>query len=260
MAGPTGNRLTYLDEFRPLPRRAGLPQADDPPVGRRGRGRGGRHAGDRRHDGQRRRSMRPFLRPILDRLKAIDGRAPVSIMTCKRRPRRPRAPALAQGGGEPRRPHADPPLPACSSGGDFAEAKADGPRLHRPAQPDPRQPARRLPDALLRLPQHASARASSPRSSTRSRPAGHFLTIDSSVFNITTPDDPALPRSLVLDPDGRERFRKYLPVPVVRQHDRGLSRIPMSSAASAGSSPAPCRATGRPRTSTSRTTRRRSRT
>src|SRR4051812_3657400 len=27
-----------------------------------------------------------FLRPILDRLKAIDGRAPVSIMTCRIRP------------------------------------------------------------------------------------------------------------------------------------------------------------------------------
>src|SRR6478672_2580965 len=31
-----------------------------------------------------------FLRPILDRLKAIDGRAPVSIMTCSVRPDDPR--------------------------------------------------------------------------------------------------------------------------------------------------------------------------
>ena len=44
-------------------------------------------------------------------------------------------------------------------------------------------------------------------------PAGHFLTIDSSVFNLFTPDDPSLPRDLVFDPDGRERFRKYLPFP-----------------------------------------------
>ena len=44
-------------------------------------------------------------------------------------------------------------------------------------------------------------------------PGGHFLSIDSSVFNIMTPDDPSLPRELVLDPDGRERFRKYLPFP-----------------------------------------------
>jgi len=42
---------------------------------------------------------------------------------------------------------------------------------------------------------------------------GQYLDIDSSVFNVTTPKDPALPRSLVLDEDGRERFRKYLPFP-----------------------------------------------
>src|SRR5260370_29091229 len=42
-------------------------------------------------------------------------------------------------------------------------------------------------------------------------PKGHFLTIDSSVFTITTPNDPRLPRELVFDPDGRERFHKYLP-------------------------------------------------
>ena len=29
---------------------------------------------------------------------------------------------------------------------------------------------------------------------------GSFLSIDSSIFNITTPNDPALPRELVLDP------------------------------------------------------------
>src|SRR5690606_16547077 len=42
---------------------------------------------------------------------------------------------------------------------------------------------------------------------------GSYLTIDSSIFNITTPNDPELPRELVVDPDGRERFRKYLPFP-----------------------------------------------
>jgi hypothetical protein len=42
-------------------------------------------------------------------------------------------------------------------------------------------------------------------------PNGNFLTIDSSVFNIMTPDDESLPRELVLEPDGKERFRKYLP-------------------------------------------------
>ncbi|HZU38360.1 MAG TPA: PVC-type heme-binding CxxCH protein, partial [Gemmataceae bacterium] len=42
---------------------------------------------------------------------------------------------------------------------------------------------------------------------------GNFLTADSSVFNLLTPDDPSLPRHLVLDPDGQEKFRKYVPKP-----------------------------------------------
>jgi putative membrane-bound dehydrogenase-like protein len=45
----------------------------------------------------------------------------------------------------------------------------------------------------------------------KATPGGRFLTIDTSVFNITTPNDPELPRELVVDPDGRERFRKYVP-------------------------------------------------
>src|SRR5207253_5052582 len=38
-----------------------------------------------------------------------------------------------------------------------------------------------------------------------------FLTIDSSVMNLTTANDKSLPRDLVMDAEGRERFRKYFP-------------------------------------------------
>ena len=47
----------------------------------------------------------------------------------------------------------------------------------------------------------------------KTNPKGQFLTIDTSVFNLLTADDPDLPRSLVLDEDGREKFRKYIPFP-----------------------------------------------
>ncbi len=47
----------------------------------------------------------------------------------------------------------------------------------------------------------------------KTSPGGHFLSIDSSVFTVLTPDDPSLPRELVFDPDGKERFRKYIPFP-----------------------------------------------
>src|SRR5207253_629821 len=40
---------------------------------------------------------------------------------------------------------------------------------------------------------------------------GNFLTLDSSVFNIFTSNDPDLPRELVLDSDGQDKFRKYVP-------------------------------------------------
>jgi len=42
---------------------------------------------------------------------------------------------------------------------------------------------------------------------------GAFLSIDTSVFNITTAKDPALPKELATDADGKERFRKYVPFP-----------------------------------------------
>src|SRR5262249_14825493 len=45
----------------------------------------------------------------------------------------------------------------------------------------------------------------------KTTPHGNFLQIDSSVFNIFTSNDPALPRELVIDRDGRDKFRKYVP-------------------------------------------------
>ncbi|TXT22156.1 MAG: membrane-bound dehydrogenase, partial [Planctomycetota bacterium] len=40
---------------------------------------------------------------------------------------------------------------------------------------------------------------------------GNFLQADSSVMQVFTSADPALPRELVLDADGKEKFKKYLP-------------------------------------------------
>ncbi|HTL17911.1 MAG TPA: PVC-type heme-binding CxxCH protein, partial [Patescibacteria group bacterium] len=42
-------------------------------------------------------------------------------------------------------------------------------------------------------------------------PKGNFLSIDSSVMDLVTTNDPALPSELVLDADGHEKFRKYFP-------------------------------------------------
>src|SRR5262249_758758 len=45
----------------------------------------------------------------------------------------------------------------------------------------------------------------------KTTPKGNYLSIDTSVFNVFTSNDPALPRELVQDADGRGRFLKYLP-------------------------------------------------
>ena len=45
----------------------------------------------------------------------------------------------------------------------------------------------------------------------RNTPAGNHLKIDTSIFNVFTSDDPDIPRELVQDSDGSERFLKYIP-------------------------------------------------
>src|SRR5205085_1826478 len=42
-------------------------------------------------------------------------------------------------------------------------------------------------------------------------PTNNVLELDSSVFNLFTSNDPALPRELVVDSDGRDKFLKYIP-------------------------------------------------
>ena len=85
----------------------------------------------------------------------------------------------------------------------------------------------------------------------KTSPGGKFLSIDSSVFTVLTPDDPSLPRDLVFDPDGKERFRKYIPFPSFVNTIENYP-YPYVIGGSAGSFPASSPATGRARTSTSR--------
>ena len=163
-APPDGNRLAYLDEVESLLSPQGFPQADHAPVGRRAGRRGGGGAGDRRH--ARPGRYEAYLRPILNRLKAIDGRAPVSIMTNQVDPRIPGSRRGSRRGCRSSATRSTHPCPLLAEGR-FRRGGRDLSRLRRPDEQDPRQQAGRLPDALLRLDQHASARGSSPRSSTR---------------------------------------------------------------------------------------------
>ncbi|HEV3261576.1 MAG TPA: PVC-type heme-binding CxxCH protein [Gemmataceae bacterium] len=150
-----------------------------------------------------------FLRPILQRLKRIDGRAPVSIMTNQIDPKDPHLQKWLKEGLSLETHTLTHPCPLLKDGS-LAKAKADYDRcvdlLAR--VPHSRPVAFRMPccDSLNTL---------SPRFFgevfNRTTPKGNFLTVDSSVFNIITANDADLPRDLVLDPDGREKFRKYVP-------------------------------------------------
>ena len=155
-----------------------------------------------------------FLRPILDRLKKIDGRAPVSIMTCNVKPDDPQLAQWLAEGLSLEVHTLDHPCPLLQ-GGDFAKAKATYDRCVDLMNDIPgNQPV------AFRMPCCDSLNTVSPRfyaeifSTTTAK--GNSLKISSSVFNLFTPNDLDIPRELVFDPDGRDKFRKYLPRGLVR--------------------------------------------
>jgi hypothetical protein len=152
-----------------------------------------------------------YLRPILDRLKKIDGRAPVSIMTCSVNPQDPQLAAWLAEGLSIECHTVDHPCPLLA-GGDFAKARSTYERCVDLMSEIPGNKP-----VAFRMPCCDSRNTPSPRFWTeifnRATEKGNFLTIDSSVFCVLTPRDESLPRDLVLDSGGGERFRKYIPFP-----------------------------------------------
>jgi putative membrane-bound dehydrogenase-like protein len=152
-----------------------------------------------------------YLRPILERLKRIDGRAPVSIMTNRLDPEHAQLAAWLKEGVSLETHTFDHPCPLLA-GFDFDKAKST---YDRCVDLLARVPGSR--PVAFRMPCCDSLNTPSPRfyaeMFNRLTPGRNFLTIDTSVFNITTPKDASLPRELVIDPDGREKFRKYVPFP-----------------------------------------------
>jgi putative membrane-bound dehydrogenase-like protein len=150
-----------------------------------------------------------YLRPILERLKKIDGRAPVSIMTCQIDPQHEHLQKWLKEGLSLETHTYDHPCPILK-GGDFAKAKGTYDRCVDLLVEVPNNRP-----VAFRTPCCDSLNTPSPRLFTeifnKTTEKGNFLTIDTSVFNITTANDPELPRGLVFDPEGRERFRKYVP-------------------------------------------------
>jgi putative membrane-bound dehydrogenase-like protein len=204
-----GNRLTYLQECNPYYPSRTFPKLITPQwVGKEGVEAVVILAID---DMKGSEKWEKFLRPILNRLKKIDGRAPVSIMTCQVDPKDPHLQKWLKEGVSLECHTFDHPCPFFQGG--FKKAKGTYDRcvdlLHEVPGNKP---------VAFRMPCCDSMNTPSPRFYAeifnRTTEKGRFLQIDSSVFNVFTPQDRELPRAAVLDEQGRERFRKYLP------HDR----------------------------------------
>lgn len=150
-----------------------------------------------------------YLRPILERLKKIDGRAPVSLMTT--RIQHPDLPVYAQWlrEGITLETHtADHPCPLLQKN-DFPKAKAT---YETSVDLVGRVPGNR--PVAFRMPCCDSMNSVSPRFFAeifnRQTPEGRFVQADSSVFLLFSSEDPVLPRDRVLDEAGRQRFQKYI--------------------------------------------------
>lgn len=152
-----------------------------------------------------------YLRPIIDRLKKIDGRAPVSIMTNRIDPKERHLQTWLKEGLSIEVHTIDHPCP-CLQGGDFNKASKT---YHDCVDLMAEIPANK--PVAFRMPCCDSMNTPSPRFFSevfnRKSKVGNFLRIDSSVFNVATPADKSLPREWLVDEKGDSRFRRYLPFP-----------------------------------------------
>lgn len=152
-----------------------------------------------------------YLRPILNRLKEIDGRAPVSIYCNTFDPDHPQFQSWLEEGLSLEVHTLTHPCPLLAKN-DFETAANT---VHKGVELLDGIPGNRA--VAFRMPCCDSINSPSPRFYAeifnRTSRNGKFMTIDSSVMNITTADDPLLPRPLVVDGDGGPKFKKYVPFP-----------------------------------------------
>lgn len=203
------NRLTYLDDFNPFAPHLNFPKLTTP-----------QWVGEPNveavvilsiDDLISAEPFEKFLRPIINRLKKIDGRAPLSIFCCAPNPQDPRLQTWLTEGLSLETHTLNHPCPLLAKG-NFASATNT---FHGCVDLLNQVPGNK--PVAFRMPCCDSVNSPSPRFYAeifnRVNSNGQFLTIDSSVMNITTTNDMSLPRELVADADGKEKFRKYVPFP-----------------------------------------------
>ena len=152
-----------------------------------------------------------YLRPILERLKKIEGHAPVSIYCNALEPDHPQFKTWLNEGLSLEVHTLSHPCPLLAKG-NFQSAVntvLGGIDLLNTI------PGNRA--VAYRMPCCDSINSPSPRFYSEIFPQtseqGNYLEIDSSVMCLLTSEDDTLPRELVLDEKGEERFTKYVPFP-----------------------------------------------
>ena len=219
-ASSTANRLTYLDDSDPFYVGLQFPKLTTPQwVGEPGVETVVILAVD---DMTESKNYEVFLRPILERLKEIDGRAPVSIMTRSVPVADEQVQKWLKEGLSLEVHTIKHPCPLLANG-DFEAATA----TYNGCIDLLNQIAGNKPVAF-RMPCCDSMNSPSPRfyaemfNSTSSN--RNFLTIDSSVMNRFTTNDTSLPQELMREPSGRDRFLKYFPA-----QTNAITRVPMGA-------------------------------
>ena len=149
-----------------------------------------------------------FIEPILQRLEAIDGRAPLSIFTNQIDPNDPQLQRWLDRGVSVEVHTIDHPCPLLQ-GSDFAKARDT---VHRCI--DLLEGIPNMRPVTYRMPCCDSMNSVSPRFyddiMRPVTPDGNFLPSDSSVFQIFTQDDPDLPQEIFAN-GNEKRFERYVP-------------------------------------------------
>ena len=206
-ADEDGNRLTYLDGNDPFYPHLGLARFTTPQwIGEEGVEAAIIISID---DLREPAKYEAYLRPILERLKQIDGRAPVSVFCNQLTPADSQFQTWLKEGLSLEVHTLTHPCPLLGTGGFDAAARTYHDGVDLLANIPGNRPV------AFRMPCCDSMNSASPRFFAeiflKTSAGGRHLAIDSSVMCLLTPRDKALPRELVTDADGRERFRKYFP-------------------------------------------------
>ncbi len=204
-AEPSANRLTYLEENDPFYVHREFPKLITPQwVGEEGVEAVITLGIDDMREPEK---YEAYLRPILERLKQIDGRAPVSILTVNVNPQHAMLQGWLKEGLSIEVHTLTHPCPLLNGGNFQAAANVVHGGNDLLSQILGNKPV------AYRMPCCDSMNTPSPRFYAeifnRNSADGRFLQIDTSVMNFPTAKDSSLPKELVEMADGSPRFYRY---------------------------------------------------